>query len=320
MPRKVHVVTTSGFDYESSIADNRERAFSFVASAGRRGADLVCLPETFLGRENEGAIETLAGGTFEKLFQLAREYQLWVVAGSLLFDHKSGCKYNEAIVIDRSGTVAGLYAKVHPTIGECEDRRRITPGGEAVVVETDFGRLGLAICYDIGWPSHWADLARQGAEVVVWPSAYDGGFPLQSYAWTHGYYIISAVLSSRAKVVDVTGSVLASTGSWSPIAEFTVDLEKELFHSDNHEEKLLQVRDELGALVAITAFEEENYFSLESNDPEWPVSRIKSHYGLENFSDYHARAERVQDGHRRDTANPVVPRPRVGVSEQRGKN
>ena len=195
MPRKVHIVTTSGFRYyDSSIADNRDVALRYVESAGRRGADLVCLPETFLGRENEGAVETLTGATFAGMSELAHKYGLWVVAGSLLLDPESGNKFNNAVVINRSGDVAALYAKVHPTIGECQDRH-ITPGSEAVVIDTDFGRLGLAICYDIGWPSHWADLARQGAELVVWPSAYDGGFPLQSYAWSHRYYVVSTVLS-----------------------------------------------------------------------------------------------------------------------------
>jgi predicted amidohydrolase len=298
MPRKVHIVTTSGFRYyDSSIADNRDAALRYVESAGRRGADLVCLPETFLGRENEGAVETLTGATFTGMSELANKYGLWVVAGSLLLDPESGNKFNNAVVINRSGDVAALYAKVHPTIGECQERH-ITPGSEAVVIDTDFGRLGLAICYDIGWPSHWADLARQGAELVVWPSAYDGGFPLQSYAWSHRYYIVSTVLSARAGVFDITGTVLASTCEWRPVVEMTVDLEKELFHADSHEQKLLQIVDELGDRVAITAFDQERYFTLESNDPEWPLSRIKSQYGLENFTDYHARATDVQDSHR----------------------
>jgi len=305
MPRKVHIVTTSGFPYGSSIADNRERALRYVGSAGRRGADLVCLPETFLGSDNVAAVETLAGPTFDGICQLARQYGLWVVAGTLLLDPESGSKFNNAVVINRSGTVGAQYAKVHPTIGECEDRE-ITPGRDALVVDTDFGRLGLAICYDIGWPSHWADLARQGAELVVWPSAYDGGFPLQSYAWSHRYYIVSSVLSARAKVFDITGTVLAASCDWSPVTELTIDLEKELFHADSHEQKVLQIRDDFGDRVAIAPYDEERYFTLESNDPEWPVSRIKNQYGLESFADYHARATDVQDQHRSKTRRTVT--------------
>ncbi len=200
MPRKVHVVTTSGFNYYSTIEENRDRALRYVESAGRRGADLVCLPETFLGIDNLGAVETLTGESFAAISQMARRYGVWVVAGSLLVNPDDGCKFNQAIVIDRSGAVVGSYAKVHPMINECEDRN-ITPGSNAVVVDTDFGRLGLAICFDIGWPDHWSDLARQGAELVVWPSAYDGGFPLQCYAWLHRYYIVSSVLSAAGKCI-----------------------------------------------------------------------------------------------------------------------
>jgi predicted amidohydrolase len=296
MPRKLQIVTTSGFPYDAPLADNRKRALKYVESAGRRGADLVCLPETFLGSENTAAGETLTSQTFDEMCNLAREHGIWVVAGSLLLEPESGLKHNNAIVIDRSGAVVALYAKVHPTIGECEDRG-ITPGRNAVVVDTDFGRLGLAICYDIGWPSHWAELARLGAELVVWPSAYDGGFPLQSYAWQHRYFVVSSVLSWRAKVYDITGTVLSSSCDWSPIAEATIDLEKELFHADSHEEEILRITDELGGRVSIVRFDEERYFTLESNDPDWSVSRIKSHYGLENFADYHARATEVQDRH-----------------------
>jgi beta-ureidopropionase len=306
MPRKVHIVTTSGFPYyDAGLSANRERALRYVEGAGQRGADLVCLPETFLGIENVGGGEALTGATFDQLSKLAQKYGIWVVAGSLLLDPESGHKFNNAIVIDRAGAVAALYAKVHPTIGECEDRE-ITPGRDAVVIDTDFGRLGLAICYDIGWPSHWAELARQGAEIVVWPSAYDGGFPLQSYAWQHRYFVVSSVLSSRAKVYDITGTVLAASCDWGPIAEATVDLEKELFHADSHEQKLVQIKNDLADRVSIVAFDEERYFTLESNDPEWPVSRVKSHYGLENFADYHARATGVQDHHRETAKKPVA--------------
>lgn len=67
--------------------------------------------------------------------------------------------------------------------------------GEACpcVCEAGFGRLGLAICFDTGWSGHWEQLAADGAELVCWPSAYDGGFSLQAYAWRHQFYVMSAV-------------------------------------------------------------------------------------------------------------------------------
>ena len=205
----------------------------------------------------------------------------------------AGVVENTAVVIDRGGQIAGIYSKVHPTIGECRGRA-VVAGTVATVIDTDFGRLGLAICYDVGWPDHWQSLADQGAELVVWPSAYDGGFPLRAYAWLHQYYVATSVRPSTSRIIDVTGRILASTSRWHRFATETVDLEKELFHIDDQVEKLHRVRLELGSRARVEALTEEHIFTLESNDPAWPVARIKTEYGLESFRDYHRRAEDVQ--------------------------
>jgi len=306
LPRKVRITTTS-FDIPGSrtAEQNLDEAIAFVEAAGREGADLVCLPETFLETglpaDQLPYAEALPGPTFDALSQLADKHRLWIVAGySVRADERA--TENSAIVIDRKGKLAARYGKIHPTISEMT-RRNITPGAEcATVVETDFGRMGLAICYDLGWPDLWAQLAVQGAELVVWPSAYGGGLSLQAYAWTHGYYIVSTVLSEHSRVIDISGYDLASTSRWSRMVTTTIDLEKELLHiapSLGQHEKLFRLQQELGGRATIQGFTEENFVTLESNDPDWPVARIKQHYGLVNWSEYHAAATKVQDEHRR---------------------
>jgi predicted amidohydrolase len=292
MPRKVRVVTTSGFSAEAPLGDNRDKALTLVEMAGQSGADLICLPEGFLGRQDKGALESLQGRTFDALAERARRYGLWVVAG-LYAPSETGGVENCAVAISRRGELAGCYLKVHPTIGECE--AGVVPGAAPLVVETDFGRLGLAICYDINWPAHWRDLALLGAELVVWPSAYDGGSPLSYYAWAHDYHVVSSVRTAYSKIIDVAGRVEASTTLWHSWASKVIDLEQELFHADYNEERLPKVEAELGAKVTANCFDEERYFTLESNDPEWPMARLKAHYGLEGLRDYCARAARVQD-------------------------
>jgi hypothetical protein len=70
---------------------------------------------------------------------------------------------------------------------------------------------------------------------------------------------------------------------------------------------LLRVQRELGARVQATGYSQENIFTLESNDNEWSLERIKKHYGLENFRDYHARATAVQDRARVELVPEVQP-------------
>jgi predicted amidohydrolase len=301
MPRKVRVLTTSFHGpQDRSIAGNRELACSYVDAAGAEGADLVCLPESLLDvglpKAEMPVAEPLDGPTIQALAALARKHELWVVA-PICVRSDAGTVDNSAVVIDRRGGLAGVYSKVHPTIGECRDRG-ITPGVEATVVDTDFGRVGLAICYDIGWPDHWQRLREAGAELVVWPSAYDGGFPLQAYAWLHSYFVVSSVRTEHGKVIDITGRVLASTSRWHRLAAATIDLEKEMFHIDDQVAKLFEVQRDFGRRVTVEALTEEHVFTLESNDPDWPVRRIVERYGLENFRDYHDRAAGVQHAHR----------------------
>jgi beta-ureidopropionase len=297
MPRKVRVVTTSGFPAEAPADENRARAIRYIEVAGQQGADLVCLPEGFLGHQVKAAVEPLPGPTFDALAEQARKYSLWVVAG--LYTQAAagaGSVDNCAVAISRQGELAGCYVKVHPTIGECDGG--VVPGDGPAILNTDFGRVGLAICYDIGWPSHWAELARLGAELVVWPSAYDGGSPLSYYAWAHRFHVVSAVRTAYGKVIEISGHVAASTNLWHALASATVDLEQELFHADYNEEQLLKLEAEMGPRVTMRCFDEERYFTLESNDPDWPMARVKVQYGLESFGDYHARAAQVQDRHR----------------------
>lgn len=297
MPRKVRVATASLFSPGPRTADqNRADAVAYVRAAGQDGADLVCLPETLLqawtARELRPIVEPIPGPTFDALAEAARAGRTNVVAG--LCERRDGQNYNVAVAIDRDGRLVGRYEKIHPTIGECRDQR-IVPGQGSGVVDLDFGRVGLAVCYDIGWPAVWQALAAERAELVVWPSAYDGGFPLQAYAWTHFYYVVSSVWGQHSKVIDLTGRVLASTSRWSRLASATIDLEKQVFHVDDQYDKLQAIQLRYGPRVGAVGYSEENVFTLESNDPDLPLAEIAREYGLETFRQYHARAERVQD-------------------------
>ena len=76
------------------------------------------------------------------------------------------------MLIGRDGEVSGVYRKTHPFCTEIVSRGGwVTPGDEVCVVETDLGRIGMAICFDGDFPELWRIQAVQGAEVIVRPSA-----------------------------------------------------------------------------------------------------------------------------------------------------
>ena len=297
MARRVNVITTC-FNEEArkgiSPEQNLQRAVEMLDAFGSLKPDLVCLPEVFLetGVSQCPATDSMTEVVFNSLSEKARHLNSYIVAGA--YEHIGPDKFNVAWLIDRSGRLVGRYAKYHPTIGEIRDFG-IKPGREMPIFETDFGIIGLAICYDIGWPSLWRTLGEKGAELVVWISAYDGGFPLQAYAWENLYYVVSSVRTNHSRIIDKTGKILASSSRWAGWASRVLDLDKEVFHIDGQYDKLIKILQRFGGSVTVESFSEENIFTLESNAPDWPLNRIIQEFDLETFRAYHKRAEMIQD-------------------------
>jgi hypothetical protein len=106
--------------------------------------------------------EPVPGPSTARLGELARARKTYVVAG--LIERDGVAIYNTAVLIDREGRLAGKYRKVHPAYDEIEGG--ITPGDQYPVFQTDFGKVGMMICWDV----HFADPARalafQGAEII----------------------------------------------------------------------------------------------------------------------------------------------------------
>lgn len=259
--------------------------------------DLIVFPEAFLHMADDKQYpdwEALTARTLERLCALAKEMRAYIIAP--LFEAAQGYpgkKYNTSYLIDRSGQIVGKYSKRHPVVEEMINDQ-VLPGSELPVFDTDFGRIGIQCCFDIGWRDGWQQLADAGAQLVVWVSAYDGGSLLNAYAAVHMYHIVSSVWSSHTKIIDPLGCTLEQGSIWNGLALGTIDLETTIFHIDRQGHKISDIRRELGDKVTIRSYSEMNVFTIESNDEEWPMERIIDHFGLISYKDYHAEATREQ--------------------------
>jgi beta-ureidopropionase len=307
MSRTIRVVTTSLATLEDvkppynlrypAVQENLNLGLMLLEAAGKQGADLACLPESFLSAGLPYTSETIAaaaqpipGPAFDALADCARQHKMYVVAGLPLV--AGGKLRNVAVLIDRAGCLVGMYAKMHPTEGEIGCG--IVPGTTPAVFATDFGRVGLAICFDLNWPDLWADMAAQRADIICWLSAYPGGFPLQAYAWMHGYRVVSAVWPYEARIIDITGRIVASTSRWGHLAVCDLNLDKRLFHTDGQHQHILPMQALYGPRIRLETFTEEHLFALESNDPTLSVDDIIAEFGLVEYRTYIERCTRMQ--------------------------
>ena len=139
-----------------------------VDTEGAKGADLILLPETMLGQKMTP--QSLVGPAITAMATLAKKHRTYIVCP---IDRQDGAhRVNSAVLIDRAGRVVCVYDKVYPYWSEYDLKPPVEPRSKVPVYQADFGRIGMAICFDVNFPAVWKQLADQGVELVAWPSAY----------------------------------------------------------------------------------------------------------------------------------------------------
>ncbi len=281
-----------------------ETVTDLVEAEGRRGADLIVLPETWTGQGDSP--ETLDGPTVTAMAALARKYQTYIVCP---LDRTDGsCRLNSGILLDREGNIACVYDKVYPYWSEYDVVPPVTPGEAVPVYETDFGRIGMAICFDVNFPEVWQRLADQGADLVVWPSAYSAGTSLQAHALNHHFYVVSCTYTCDCQVYDITGErILDESSSDLNVSRITLDLDRGIYHENFNSDRLPHLLDEHGEDICVEkTLPREQWFVLKAKRPGVSTRALARQYGLEELRDYIARSRRAIDQLRNAPSAQIV--------------
>ncbi len=169
-----------------NINANLLEAEKLIARGAAEGAELLVLPENFAlmgmteydkvnAREPDGK-----GPIQDFLAEQAARRGLWLVGGTIPLAAHGPDKIRAAcLLFDSSGRRVARYDKVHLFDVRIEESgenyiesETIEPGDEVVVVDTPFGRLGLAICYDLRFPELFRGMVNRGVEIITLPSAF----------------------------------------------------------------------------------------------------------------------------------------------------
>lgn len=261
---------------------------------GAKGTDLIALPETWLGQRDHTP-ETLEGPTLSEVASLARKHRTYIVCPLDRWDGQR--RLNSAVLLDRQGQVVCVYDKVYPFWSEYEVEPTVTVGCEVPVYQADFGRIGMAICFDVNFPAVWKQLSDQGAELVIWPSAYSAGTSLQAHALNHHYYIATATQKADCVVYDITGKeILYERSDDLNVSRFTLDLDRGIYHEDFHLEKRDRLLQERGDdIFQEQRLPREAWFVLKAKRAGVSARALAQQYGLEELRDYIDRSRREID-------------------------
>ncbi|WP_313165689.1 carbon-nitrogen hydrolase family protein [Sedimentibacter sp.] len=161
---------------------NIENAVRLIEKVSGEGADIAVLPEMFCCPYNSSLFraygEIEGGAAYTAMSKAAEDYGIYVVAGTIpeLQDDRV---YNTSYVFDRNGNQIAKHRKMHLFDIDIEggqyfkESDTLTSGGDVTLFDTEFCKIGLAICYDIRFPELSRLMAAEGAEVIIYPGAFN---------------------------------------------------------------------------------------------------------------------------------------------------
>lgn len=234
-PRKVWLVATNTFQATPNTIEGNlqqiEKTLQKIQQSVKE-PDLILFSECVTDSGTPGTLreraEPLEGPTFQKMSAYAQAMRTWIV-GNIHEITPEGTLHNTAIIIDRDGKLHGIYRKVHLTMSEANGG--VIPGREFPVFTLDFGKIGIAICWD-NWFSETAKLLRrEGAEVLLFPLAGYGSRERREKVWSARAIDtgIPMLISTRqhhlpSGIVDRDGVWLSETMEENGFAAVELDL------------------------------------------------------------------------------------------------
>ncbi len=258
--------------------------------------DLAVLPETLLTRPGDTTPQQAVriDEVLPRVAACAQRHGCYVVVGTLLLEAGPPPRYsNVALLVDRTGKLAGVYRKVHPVAPQGSDSIEggTTPGSEFPVFDCDFGKLGIQICFDMLYSDGWEALAKRGAEIVALPSASPDTVHPCAYALQHQYYIVSAAPRDHAAVYSPLGLIEAEATETGAVLVHQIDLSYVILHWEAVLEEGAALTKKFGDRVGYHYYRSQDAGVFWSNDPTTTIGQM---IGALNLVDSDANAERVR--------------------------
>ena len=311
LPREIRVATIDlkGLWPDTTRESRIRRVVERMNEVTGMHPDVICLPELFdtmwvdeqQGLSEVAEDEKSPGPVTRQIAAFAKNNNCYVVCP--IFTKKEGNYYNSSLLVDRNGKIAGVYHKTHPVKTEIFPDQAFKGGGvvpgatDQPIIETDFGKVGMQICYDAYWSDGWNNLRDKGAEIVFFSSAMPGGRILNHYALKNNYYIISST-GNDARVIDISGNDLDCTSDFVRYAWATINLDKVNVDIWPANGLLPELFKKYGDRIGIRVWANTDIITIESRDPEIQILTVLKEFDIPPLSDYIKSETEIHDKYR----------------------
>jgi predicted amidohydrolase len=209
--------------------------------------DLIVLPEALLRNLAE---PVPSGSTSQVLARLARKHNCWITVPVHQREPRTGNIFNVLALLDRQGKLAGIYRKTVPYFEEFDLGIRSGPG--AHLIDTEFGPVAGAICFDLNFSELREQYKPLRPKLLLFSSVYHGGVAQNWWALDlRCWFVGSTYDKTPATIIDPQGTTLAESNSYIPWASARINLDFEVVHIDRHVEKFDRINARYGDEVRI---------------------------------------------------------------------
>jgi hypothetical protein len=220
--------------------------------------------------------------------KVAAENRCYLVY-SAVREMEDGTWHNSSVLLDRQGQIVGIYNKNHVTIGEREGSG-ILYGREAPVFECDFGRVALAICFDLNFDELRQKYVKAKPDLIIFSSMYHGGLMQAYWAYSCRAHFVGAIHGLPCEIRNPMGEVIASNTNYFDYVVAEVNLDCRLAHLDYNWGRLRELKNKYGPRVKITDPGLLGSVLITSEDEKVAVDGVIAEFQIELLDDYMSRA------------------------------
>lgn len=232
-PRIIKVATVYNRPTGPTVEKNISDMAALIDQAGQSNCNFTCLPEgwvtcnTGIGMQKNTA-NSIDGPAGIMLAKKAKQYGMYIISGQ--YSWIGDTLFNVAVLYDRKGSIQDIYKKLQ--LPDSESEQGAVPGNEIPVFTTDFGKIGILICWDYAFPEIARTMAVKGAEILfcpIWGDIRGANGDInrmlsRSRAVDNGVYFVSAIFDGSSMIINPAGDILQESNRQGSLLTASVDL------------------------------------------------------------------------------------------------
>jgi len=295
MSRKVRICTVSMNSLVHGNRSSKEDRFREAEAKMKLGSldapDLFLLPEAFLLNDVPGmfsdpaSIEEEGNETYQRLGATARSYNAYVAAP--LLTRKDGVVHNSTVIFDRRGEPVYTYHKTFPTPGEVAGGIAAGPRWQDCF-DADFGRLGVAICYDLNFQPLFRHYYGQGMELLLFSTYFPGGMLLRSWAYLYMFQAATSHAQGHESMfVNNLGYVVARANMFAQALTHEFELDSVVVPYYGNHEAVRSAKEKYGPDLGLDIHRAEGEVIISYRGTETTARDILGEFGIRTRPEFY---------------------------------